>query len=271
MADQQAVIPIVNGETILFYGGAVQNTVTISGTVYTILMQDVSLWSDGASVSSSNALPVEDPLVETNTGSIVAQNSTIIGNLGSLVTAESTAVALLGSIAASGANGATAANQTAEIANLGSINAGIGTLVSHGSTLASIANQGSILTNQATQITSLGSMVTELAAIEAQIATGVLTNAGQYTLVALDNSILNAGTAVTLLSAGHATAGGFIVAPVSMNINQIGTAGTTAGGSNIPVNAGATYEIIPSAGAVSGIISTGTSIAVAGYGLQPVI
>ena len=99
------------------------------------------------------------------------------------------------------------------------------------------------------------------------------TKQGETTLVALDvSTVTTGGTAVTALSAGHATAGGFIFNPigasVALVINQITTAsGTVTSGSNIAIQPGQSYSILPSSGAVS-VISSDSSHAFGGYGQQ---
>lgn len=105
-----------------------------------------------------------------------------------------------------------------------------------------------------------------------------LTSPGQiyskaFTVIALDvSTVTTGGTAVTALSAGHATAGGILINPagasVSLCINQLATAsGTTTAGSLICIAAGQQYNIIPSASAVS-VISSDSSHPFGGYGLN---
>jgi hypothetical protein len=100
-----------------------------------------------------------------------------------------------------------------------------------------------------------------------------VTSPGQRTLVALDvASVTTGGSAVNALAAGHATAGGFIynptVATVALCINQIGVAsGTTGSGNTTCIQPGQTYNIVPSANAVS-VISSDSTHAYSGIGLQ---
>lgn len=106
-------------------------------------------------------------------------------------------------------------------------------------------------------------------------ATGgtVTTNPGQRTLVSLDvASVTTGGSAVTALTAGHATAGGFIYNPVAATvalcINQIGVAsGVTSAGNTTCIQPGQPYNIVPSANAVS-VISSDSTHAFSGMGLQ---
>jgi hypothetical protein len=95
----------------------------------------------------------------------------------------------------------------------------------------------------------------------------------QRTLVALDvSTVTTGGTAVTALSSGHRTAGGWLQNPigatVNLCINEIGTAsGTTSSGSTTCIQPGQTYTLIAAAGAVS-VISSDSSHPFSGYGLQ---
>jgi hypothetical protein len=96
---------------------------------------------------------------------------------------------------------------------------------------------------------------------------------GQVTLVALDvATVTTGGTAVTALTAGHRTAGGWIQNPltatVNLGINEIGTAtGTTSAGSTTFIAPGQTYMLAPSGNAVS-VISSDSAHAFSGYGWQ---
>lgn len=96
---------------------------------------------------------------------------------------------------------------------------------------------------------------------------------GEVTLVALDvATVTTGGTAVTALTAGHRTAGGWILNPVTatinLGINEIGTAaGTTSAGSTTFIVPGQTYTLAPSTNAVS-VISSDSSHPFSGYGWQ---
>jgi hypothetical protein len=111
---------------------------------------------------------------------------------------------------------------------------------------------------------------------------GAVTNAGTFavqsspgarTIVTLDvATVTTGGTAVTALTAGHKTAGGWIQNPPSATINlclaEIGTAaGATSAGNTVCITPGQSYGLTPSSGAVS-VISSDNSHPFAGYGLQ---
>lgn len=96
---------------------------------------------------------------------------------------------------------------------------------------------------------------------------------GQVTLVSLDvATVTTGGTAVTALSAGHRTAGGWIQNPITatqnLGINEKGTAtGTTSAGDTTFIAPGQTYSLSPSANAVS-VISSDSTHPFSGYGWQ---
>lgn len=114
---------------------------------------------------------------------------------------------------------------------------------------------------------------TVIGLLKAAVANPSQTYPKSFTVVALDAStVTTGGTAVTALSAGHSTAGGFIVNPVgatvNLCINQLATAsGTTTAASLICIAPGQQYAIIPSANAVS-VISSDSSHPFGGYGQQ---
>jgi hypothetical protein len=93
------------------------------------------------------------------------------------------------------------------------------------------------------------------------------------TLVPLDvASVTTGGTAVTVLTAGHRTAGGWLLNPsgaaADMCINEIGTAtGTTSSGSTTCIPAGRTYNLAPSALPVS-VIASDSAHPISGMGFQ---
>lgn len=93
------------------------------------------------------------------------------------------------------------------------------------------------------------------------------------TLTPLDAaSVVTGGTAVTALAAGHRTAGGWIQNPstatTNLGINEIGTAsGTTSAGNTTFIIPGQTYQLAPSANAVS-VIASDSGHAFSGYGFQ---
>lgn len=94
-----------------------------------------------------------------------------------------------------------------------------------------------------------------------------------YTLVPLSVfTVTTGGTAVTALSAGQRTAGGWIQNPVGapgpLGINEIGTAaGTTSSGNTTFIGVGTTYVLAPSANAVS-VISASSAHVFSGMGWQ---
>lgn len=86
------------------------------------------------------------------------------------------------------------------------------------------------------------------------------------------STVTTGGTAVTALSAGQRTAGGWIQNPIgatqNLGINEIGTAsGTTSSGNTTFITPGQTYMLAPSANAVS-VISSDSSHAFSGMGWQ---
>jgi hypothetical protein len=101
----------------------------------------------------------------------------------------------------------------------------------------------------------------------------VKSSGGPFTQVPLDvATVTTGGTAVTALTAGHRTAGGWIynpsVATINLCINEIGTAsGTTSAGSTTCIPPGTTYGIAPGVGAVS-VISSDSAHPFSGQGLQ---
>jgi hypothetical protein len=105
------------------------------------------------------------------------------------------------------------------------------------------------------------------------VTTASWASASGRTLVALDVSIVTTGgTAVTALTAGHRTAGGWIKNPetatFNLGINEIGTAtGTSSSGSTTFITPGETYVLAASGNAVS-VISADSSHAFSGMGFQ---
>jgi hypothetical protein len=84
---------------------------------------------------------------------------------------------------------------------------------------------------------------------------------GLRTIVPLDvSSVTTGGIAVIALTAGHRTKGGWLQNPkaaaADLCVNEIGTAtGTASAGNTTCVGAGQSYNLTPSAGAVSVITS----------------
>ncbi len=99
------------------------------------------------------------------------------------------------------------------------------------------------------------------------------TSPGARTLVTLDvKTVTTGGSAVTALTAGHRSAGGWIynpsVATINLCINEIGTAaGTTSSGDTTCILPGVTYTLQPAAGAVS-VISSDSAHPFSGMGLN---
>jgi len=96
---------------------------------------------------------------------------------------------------------------------------------------------------------------------------------GSLTIVALDiATVTTGGTAVTALTAGHRTAGGWLQNPATatifMCINEIGTAtGTSSSGNTTCIAPGQSYNLAPSANAVS-VITSDSAHPFAGQGWQ---
>lgn len=92
----------------------------------------------------------------------------------------------------------------------------------------------------------------------------VTTTPGERTIIALDiSTVTTGGVAVTALTAGHRTAGGFLVNPkaatIDLCINEQTTAsGTTTVGGLVCIPPGGSYNLTPSALAVSVITSDST-------------
>jgi hypothetical protein len=99
------------------------------------------------------------------------------------------------------------------------------------------------------------------------------TTPGTRTLVPLDvSTVTTGGSPVTALTAGHRTAGGWIMNPLTatanLGINEINTAsGTTSSGNTTFIAPGQSYALQPSGNAVS-VISADSSHQYSGMGLQ---
>lgn len=104
-------------------------------------------------------------------------------------------------------------------------------------------------------------------------AGGIPTGPGTRTIVPLDvSTVTTGGTAVTALTAGHRTAGGFLLNPVgatiNLCINEQGTAsGTTSAGALTCIVPGQEYNLTPAAGAVS-VVTSDSAHPFSGYGLN---
>lgn len=94
-----------------------------------------------------------------------------------------------------------------------------------------------------------------------------------FTIVPLDvSTVTTGGTAVTALTAGHKTAGGWLQNPASATqplcINEIGTAsGTSSSGNTTCVSPGTPYYLTPSSGTVS-VVSSDSAHPFSGFGLN---
>jgi hypothetical protein len=101
----------------------------------------------------------------------------------------------------------------------------------------------------------------------------VATSPSARTIIALDvATVTTGGAAVTALTAGHRTAGGFLQNPagatVALCINEQGTAsGTTSAGATTCIPPGGSYTLAPAAGAVS-VVTSDSSHPFSGEGLN---
>lgn len=101
---------------------------------------------------------------------------------------------------------------------------------------------------------------------------GTITPAAR-TIVPLDvATVTTGGTAVTALTAGHRTEGGFILNPSGATINlcineQAVASGTTSAAGLTCIEPGRAYVLTPAAGAVS-VITSDSSHPFSGYGLN---
>lgn len=93
------------------------------------------------------------------------------------------------------------------------------------------------------------------------------------TIVALDvSTVTTGGTAVTALTAGHRTAGGFLYNPIGATINlcineQATASGTTSAAGLTCIQPGQSYKLAPTSTAVS-VITSDSSHPFSGYGLN---
>lgn len=99
------------------------------------------------------------------------------------------------------------------------------------------------------------------------------TSPSARTIVALDvATVTTGGTAVTALTAGHRSAGGFLYNPIGATINlcineQTTASGTTSAGGLTCIQPGQAYTLAPSANAVS-VVTSDSSHPFSGEGLQ---
>jgi hypothetical protein len=95
------------------------------------------------------------------------------------------------------------------------------------------------------------------------------TKPGTLTIVPLDVAVVTTGgTAVTALTMGHATAGGFLVTSNAAGIcvNQQGAAGTSTAGGTVCVAQNQMYTLVPNGNAVS--VNSTAAVAIGGEGLN---
>lgn len=109
----------------------------------------------------------------------------------------------------------------------------------------------------------------------AALAMGVmLSTARAYVLTPLDvATVTTGGSAVTALTAGHRSAGGWIYNPptatVNLCINEVGTAsGTTSAGNTTCIVPGQTYVLTASSNSPVSVVSSDSAHPFSGYGLQ---
>lgn len=104
-------------------------------------------------------------------------------------------------------------------------------------------------------------------------ATQATTSPGVRTIIALDvSTVTTGGAAVTALTAGHRSAGGFLLNPIGATINlcineQGAASGTTSAGPLTCILPGQSYTLSPTSGAVS-VITSDSSHPFSGYGLN---
>lgn len=131
-----------------------------------------------------------------------------------------------------------------------------------------LTSNGQLLVTQGTA-SSLNATVVGNGTFAVQAAT----SPAARTLVTLDvKTVTTGGTAVTAISAGHRTAGGFLQNPIGATIalcvNEIGTAtGTTSSGDTTCIQPGQSYTVSPASTAVS-VISSDSTHPFSGYGLN---
>ena len=141
-----------------------------------------------------------------------------------------------------------------------------------GTVAAGTAATNALLTGAVYNATQPSPTTGQQTSLQADVQGNLRTSNGAKTLVALDvASVTTGGVAVTALSAGHRTAGGWIYNPptatVNLCINEITTAsGTTSAGSLVCILPGNTDVLTPSPNAVS-VISSDSPHAFAGYGM----
>lgn len=122
-------------------------------------------------------------------------------------------------------------------------------------------------------VSGTGSQRVNIASDNTAFSVNAATSPGTRTIVTLDvKTVTTGGTAVTALTSGHKSAGGWIQNPssatINLCINEISTAtGTTSSGDTTCIIPGQTYNLVPSSGAVS-VITSDSSHPFSGYGFQ---
>jgi len=110
---------------------------------------------------------------------------------------------------------------------------------------------------------------------DAQPVSGTITPtvSGTVTLITLDvKQVTTGGAAVTALTAGHRSRGGWLQNPstatTSLCINELGTAsGTSSNGDTTCISPGQSYNLAASANAVS-VVTSDSAHAFSGYGFN---
>ena len=279
-------IPLPTGASVAQYqGGTYNNTApTLVNGQQTGLQVDINgnlkvnvVTGGGSGGGTSSTYGSSFPVTGTaigakNSGNMIAVGADSSGNLlVNLATALPTGANAIGSVAQSGpwnvtnitgtvslpTGAATAANQTAVV---GTVSPG---------TAAANSMLGGGVYNSTQPTPTTGQQV----ALQVDSHGNVRIAPGARTMVPLDvATVTTGGTAVTALSAGHRTAGGWLYNPatatINLCINEIGTAtGTTSAGSTTCIPPGTPYTLAASTGAVS-VISSDSSHAFSGEGLQ---
>jgi hypothetical protein len=282
MADTEGFNLITNGATLIVGVDAFQIGTIAAGAgipagavgqpIYAAIQ---GIRVNGAPASDANPVPVKDVAAEgslvtiaANTAAAATAAAQATGNasLTAMVTAETAANAsLTGILAAETAGNASlvtiAAAQGAGGTGIAGPAGGTGILGFLSGLWGSIGVAGTGI-SQPTGGTGLLGMLSGILSALQSVQTVKVTSAA----VPLDlTTTAAANTAVNVLNAGHAIAGGFVIPSAAGFFNQITNAGTTGVGSDIPVNAGQVYTVQRSPNAVSFISNTPT-VTFAGYG-----
>lgn len=267
MADTEGFNLIVNGTTQVVGVQALLTGVIPSGpgAGNNIYAAEVALRVNGALASTGNPVPTSDSAAQSAL-------ATIAGNTAgsATVAAQGTGNTSLASLVAANGTDGTGIVQPTGGAGIRGWLSGIYNKLLTGLTITgtvSTADTGTPATGVSPAAGATG-IIGWLSMIFSTLTAGIFVKTVQYTPITLDiTSVTTAGTAVNVLNAGHATAGGFIhtINAAGMYVAQIGNAGTVDGGNTVFVPANVTYGIIAQAGAVS-VNSTANSTAISGYG-----